>query len=86
MILRVYAIFDGKAGGFLQPFFCVNRAVALRMFMSAVQEKGHDFHKWASDYILYEIAEWHQETGKFGTYDVPENLGSGAQYLMGEVS
>lgn len=85
MIMRVYAIFDSKVGAFMQPFYCANRAVALRMFMTAAQDRTTDFNRWPSDFILFEIGEWNGETGKLSSYEVHENLGVASQYLNVEV-
>lgn len=81
MIMKVYSVFDSKATAFLQPFFAVNRAVALRSFARAVNEEGSDFHLYAGDYTLFELGEWDQMSGKFVAGDVMENLGIGSQYL-----
>lgn len=86
MTLKVYSVFDSKAGAFLQPFFCVNRAVALRSFMTAVQDERSEFHRYAADFTLFEVGEWDQMDGKLSCFDVKENLGLASQYLNREVN
>lgn len=81
MVLKVYAIFDSKAGAYLQPFFCVNRAVALRTFMSAVQDRGSDFHRYAGDYQLFELGEWDQVHGVFEQHETKVALGLASEFL-----
>lgn len=86
MVLKVYSVYDSKACAYLQPFFCVNRAVALRSFMTAVQDRGSDFSRFSGDYTLFEIGEWNQIDGLFKVRDSFENLGVATQYLNSEVS
>ncbi len=77
----VFAVFDSKVGAFLLPFFCRNRAVALRSFTTAVQESGSDFNRYAGDYTLFEIGEWLPEEGKWSPLDAKVNLGLASQFL-----
>ncbi len=77
----VFSVFDSKVGAFLTPFFCRNRAVALRSFTSAAQEVGSDFNRYAGDYSLFEIGEWMPEEGKFAPHDAKVNLRLASQFL-----
>lgn len=77
----IFSVYDSKANAFLQPFFCVNRAVALRSFMQAAQDERHDFHRFAADFALFEIGEWDPVSGKFECFEKFENLGLASQYL-----
>ncbi len=79
--LMVYSVFDSKVGAFLAPFFRVNRAVALRTFMSAVQEEGSDFNRYAGDYTLFELGEWDSLEGKWVPLEAKLNLGLASQFL-----
>lgn len=81
MAMKVFSVYDCKAEAFIQPFFCVNRAVALRNFMTAASSEGHDFHTYAADYTLFEIGEWDETSGRLEQYDVSENLGTALQYI-----
>lgn len=80
--MKVFSVYDSKAQGYLPPFFCVNAAVALRSFQSAVQDSGHDFHRYSGDYTLFELGEWDSENGKFENLLTPHNLGVAVQFLM----
>jgi len=61
--LLLFTVFDSKAEGYLQPFFAVTEAVALRMFMTAVEDPQHDFHRFAEDYTMFRIGEFDQAEG-----------------------
>lgn len=73
-ISGVYSVFDAKAELFGQPLFAANVAVAIRAFTAAVQSEDHDFHKFAEDYTLFEIASFDAETGLFNVLDTPKPL------------
>ncbi len=77
----VFAVYDSKVGAFLLPFFSPNRAVALRSFMTACQDSGTDFNRYAGDYTLFEIGEWMPEEGKWSQHEAKINLGLASQFL-----
>lgn len=76
MRLMVYSVFDSKAGAYLQPFFAVNRGVAIRSFSAAVADEGHVFHANAEDFSLFELGEFCQESGALIPYGAPEHVTS----------
>lgn len=80
MILKVFSVFDSKAAAYLEPFFAVNRAVALRMFESAARSESHQFSKYAEDYTLFEICEFDQETGVMVMNGAPFPLGTALEW------
>ncbi len=82
MLFKIFCVFDSKAEAFLQPFFSVNRAVALRSFTQACQDSQSDFHRFAGDYTLFEIGEWSAAEGKLVEYEAKVNLGLASQYLL----
>ncbi len=75
MILKIYSVWDSKAAAYIQPFFATNDAVATRMFETAANDAGHDFHRYAEDYALFRIGQFDQEKGDL----LPENIVSIAQ-------
>ncbi len=79
MLINMFAIFDSKAGAYLQPFFSQSRGVALRSFMGASADASHDFNKYPEDFSLVELGEFDQESGKLVAYSNPTNLGSALQ-------
>lgn len=77
---KVFAVFDSKAEGYLQPFFSFTAGQATRMFSDAVQDSGHQFHKHAADYTLFQIGEYEDATGTL--VETPRvSLGSALEYL-----
>lgn len=70
----ICSVFDSKADAYLEPFFSVNTATALRAFESAVQKEGHNFNTWAEDYTLFELAEFDEQTGKITPHATPKSI------------
>jgi len=84
MILKVFAVFDSKACAFLQPFYSVNVATAIRDFASAVHTEGHAFARYSGDYELFLLGEWDQYEGQIKMYDTKQSLGLASMYLNKE--
>jgi len=78
---KVFAVYDSKAEAYLQPFFSFTAGQATRSFSDAVQDSGHQFHKHAADYTLFEIGVYHDETGKLIAHEAHTNLGCAVEYL-----
>lgn len=70
MIMSIYSVWDSKADAYITPFFAPNDAVAIRMFSSAVEDSGHDFHRHSEDYSLFKIGQFNQNTAEI----MPDNV------------
>lgn len=81
MKIPIFAVQDSKAGIFLQPFPMQNNAVAIRAFSHEVNKPGSNFSASPSDYTLYHLGEYDDQTGRFENVVVPENLGTANQYI-----
>ena len=71
---KVFTVFDSKAGVFMQPFYAVSSGVAERQFLAAVMDSEHEFHRFAEDYTLFELAKYDEESGKFENLESPRSL------------
>lgn len=78
---KVFSVYDCKAKAWLQPFFAVNAAVAIRMFEKAVNDERSDFHRFSSDYSLFEVGEWSEHDGDLLNYAQKVNLGVAVEFL-----
>lgn len=81
-MMKIYAVYDSKAEAHLIPFFCVNRAVALRSFMTACQDQAHDFARYAGDYTLFELGDWEPKSAHFNLLERPLNLGLASDFAQ----
>lgn len=71
--LKVFSIFDQKAGAFLSPFYMTTRGQAMRAFGDLATNPEHEVFKHAEDYTLFELCEFDQESGKF-TVSEPQSV------------
>ena len=80
MKLLIFTVFDQKAEAYLQPFFSQTVGTGIRAFATAAQDEGHDFHRNAADYTLFELGHFDQSTGMFFVEDVPKTHGSAINF------
>lgn len=78
---KVFSIFDSKAQAWLQPFFAVNAAVAVRMFERACNDENTDYFRFASDYSLFEVGEWSESRGELVSVEPKVALGVAVEFL-----
>lgn len=82
---NVYAIYDSKAEGYSQPFFCINDAIAGRMFGDACNDESADISRHPEDYTLFKIGEWNSVEGKLSGC-TPVAVRSGIKAVKPEVN
>ena len=78
MVLQMFAVFDSKAGAYLQPWFSQTRGTAIRAFAGAGADASSDFAKFPEDFSLFHIGEFDQAEGKVIPARAPECLGTAA--------
>lgn len=83
MKLVVVSIHDSALAAFMQPFFVPTTGMAVRSFTDEVKRAESPMFRHRSDYILYEVGSFDEETGKFENLDTPRQLLRGAD--IGEV-
>lgn len=81
MVLKMFTVYDAKAEAYLPPMFLTTKGLATRSFAAAVNDKGHDFNKYATDYSLYEIGEYDDSKGIVTMHAERMPLGSANEYL-----
>lgn len=85
MILKMLTVYDSKAECYNTPIFAPTTAVALRMFRAACNEETNEFNKYSSDYQLFEIGEFDQDTCEFRSHNTPIALGMAQDFIDPEV-
>lgn len=84
--MKIFAVYDVKAGFYLNPFSDTSTVAALRGFDLAVNEGKSTFSKFPDDYCLMELAAFDQNTGEIVVHMSPLNLGSARSVLRSEFS
>ena len=79
--MKVYGVYDSKAGAFNMPFYMQNAGMALRVFVQTAKDPNTSLNKFPSDFILFELGEFEERTGEFKNHDKQVNLGSAASHL-----
>lgn len=81
MKLSVFAIYDTKALVYGTPFFMDSPGRAVRAFSDLANDRQSAINKHPSDYMLWEIAIFDDNTGRFVSLDIPKNWGLGSDFL-----
>lgn len=78
MKLIYCSVFDKVANAFLQPFPVKRTEEAQRAFMSAITDPNQPLSEYPSDYVLYSIGEFDDQTGDMVGYETgPQRLMTG---------
>lgn len=63
MIINLYAVYDKSAAAYMSPFQGINDNQAIRSFSNACMNP-EAFGQYPTDYSLFKIATYNDETGK----------------------
>lgn len=69
MIYSIYSIKDERTG-YLEPMLDINDASAMRNFHNAILKKGSLFDTHSSDYSLFKIGEFNNESGTIKPFEL----------------
>lgn len=83
MISKVFAVFDNKAKAFALPFYSPTIATAVRDFTSASNDPASSLNAYPSDYTLFHIADYDNESALMSPVVPIVNLGLAAQFISG---
>lgn len=74
------SVYDSKAKCFITPFFMQNTEVAKRLFQQAINDPAHNISKNPSDYTLFHVGEFDDDTG-ITTSQEKISLGNGVEFI-----
>lgn len=80
MIKKIFSIFDAKAAAFNDPVFLPNQAIAERSFRLAANDPQSFIGQCPTDYTLFCLGEWNDDTGRLELYDTPQAIGLATNY------
>jgi len=83
--MKLFAMFDRKAGFYMQPFPETSTVAALRGFEVAVNDSKSIFSRFPDDFCLMELAEFDQHSGAIIPHHMPQDLGSARTVLKNVV-
>lgn len=79
MIHKIFCVYDEKACAYLPPFFLPEAGQAIRVFTDCVNSKDHQFGAHPSDYTLFHIGEYDDNSAKIHAH-APKTLGNGVEF------
>lgn len=74
MKTKMFSIYDTKMESYGTPFFMPKRGAAMRAFGDLAKDPKSTIHQHPTDYDLYELAEYDDESGEIVACK-PVNLG-----------
>lgn len=81
MILIVCAVRDSAINAFMRPFYVPAVGAAVRSFNDEVNRKDSELGAHASDYELFELGEFFEETGTFSMLSEPRSLARAKDFV-----
>lgn len=85
MKLKLFSVFDSKVSAYLPPICMRTTPEAIRGFSAAVGDSGHQFHKHAEDYTLFEIGSWDDQTAAIDLLSTPHPVAKAIEFLHNPV-
>lgn len=77
----IFAIYDNKAGTWMDPFYAQNNAVARRTFTDACNDERSLFYKHPKDFELFQIGIWDDQKGTITPEETKDPMGTATDYL-----
>jgi len=84
-VFAVFSTYDAVVKAFAPPFLAPNKGAAIRMFADAANEEKSNLRKHASDYSLFLVASFDDQSGAFALPSAPERVITAQEVLQDEV-
>lgn len=84
MKLKAYSVYDSKVKNYTRPLYHRNAAEALRGFELECNNSESQLNKFPSDFTLFEIGEWDDETATLTKDTAHVSLGNALQFIKGQ--
>lgn len=78
--MKIFSIFDSKSEAFHVPFYKKAKGEALRDFQDLANDPETSVCKYASDFTLFELGEFNEQTGIITVLPTPMSLGLAQDY------
>lgn len=77
---KMFVVYDSKAEAYNSPFFLKSRGEALRGWSDTVNDPQTMFYKHPSDFTLFEMGEFDENTGEIRIYEAKASLGTALEF------
>ncbi len=78
---NMYVVFDVKAGAYLQPWFLLRDAMAVRAFGDCCNDAEHNFGRHPEDFTLFVIGSFDDQKAVID-WHAPRSLGNGIEFVV----
>lgn len=86
MLYKMFAMLDIKSKSFTKPILERTVGIAVRSFKQAANDPSTQLNAFPTDFALYEIGTYDDETGKAVAYEDAIPLGFAYEYIDDEPS
>ena len=73
--LMLYSVYDAKVKYFHNPMFMRNKGEAIRSWQEAANDDKSQICRHPSDFDLFEMGEFDDQTGSIQMHKTPESIG-----------
>jgi hypothetical protein len=80
MELKVFSVYDSKAGFYGNPIYLHTKGEALRTWEDAANDPQSQIGKYPADFTLFEIGEFDNVTGEVAMYESKTSLGTAIEF------
>lgn len=80
--MRIFTVHDNKAEAYLPPVYYKTKGEALRAFETTCKNKESQFHQYPSDFTMYELGEFNEQTGDITQNEKPLPLANASEYIQ----
>lgn len=77
---KMFTVHDHKAAYYSPPFYARTNMEAIRTFAQAVNDPTHDIGRNHSDFTLFELGEFNDQTGEITLLETKAALGNGVDF------
>jgi hypothetical protein len=82
--MKIFSIYDQKAGAYMLPFYKNESAIAQREFQFAANDFRSVISKCPEDFTLFELGEFDEKTGNLMQTE-GRSLGNGIEFVDKEL-
>lgn len=80
---QVMCVYDSVAKVFFRPFYVPIKEVGIRSFAAACNDPQTDMFRSPSDFVLFHLAEFDDESGRFDCFAQAVHCGVGSSFKRG---
>ena len=80
LITKAFSVFDSASESFSPPFFAQTKGLAIRSFADLVNDPNTSVHKYPDQFTLFEIGEFHDDTGVLSATKTPLSCGLAIEF------